>query len=81
MSHQPERIEEKPAKDRKQFQTVIIMNSPAGFFSKAVAVVVALSLFALAFVFSLIFLAVLVAALLVFLAYAWWVNRRARKKV
>lgn len=81
MSHQPERIEEEPVKGRKQFHTVIVMSSSAGFFGKAVAVVVALSLFALAFVFSLIFLAILAAALLVFLTYALWANRRARKKV
>ena len=76
---QPEQIEGKSAED--QNRTVILVSRPLGFFGKAVALVTALFLFALAFVFSLIVLAVLVAVVLVFLAYVWWARRHTRSSV
>lgn len=81
VSPQPERIEGRSAEDRKQDRTIIIVSRPSGFFGKAVALVTALFLFALAFVFSLLFFAILAAVILVILAYVWWASRHARSSV
>jgi len=78
VSRPPERIEGRSAEDRRENQTVIIVSRPAGFFAKAVGLVAAFFLLALAFVFSLILCAILAAVVLVFLAYMWWASRRAR---
>ena len=77
MNRSPERIEGRSSEDRKQGQTVIILSRPAGFFAKAVGLVLAVLLLTLAFVFSLIVFAILAAVVLVLLVYVWWVRKRA----
>lgn len=77
MNRPPERIEGRSSEVRKEAQTIVVLNGPAGFFAKAVALVAAVLLLALAFVFSLIVFAILVALVLVLLVYVWWVRKRA----
>jgi len=77
VSRPPERIERRTDPDRERDRTIVIVSRSAGFFPKAVALIAAFLLLALAFVFSLLFFAILTAVVLVLLAYAWWVRRRA----
>ncbi len=77
MNRPSEQIEGPSSEDRKQGQTVIILSRPAGFFVKAVGLVAAVLLLALAFVFSLIVFAILAAIVLVLLVYGWWMRKRA----
>lgn len=77
MSPQPERIEGRSAENLKQGRMVTIVIRPSGFFGKAVALVTAVFLFTLTFVFSVIVFAAIAALVLVFVAYVWWARRRA----
>lgn len=77
MASRPPHADRPSSPPRQHHLNLVIENRPAGFFTKALAVVAAFFLLTLAFVFSLIVFAVLAAVVLVLMATVWWKRRQA----
>jgi hypothetical protein len=81
MDHPPERIELISVPDKRMGRTYTFIVPRPGFFTKLVAVIVACALLPLAFVFSLLILSIVLAVVLVILAYVWWAHMRLHRSM